>query len=424
MLYTQSAREQTLTVSDVNKYVKALMDNDALLSSISVTGEISNLKYHTSGHLYFTLKDAEAEIAAVMFRSSVNSMRFAAKNGMQVTAYGRVSVYEKSGKCQLYVTAMVDNGVGNLQLEYERLFRKLSEEGLFLDSRKKPLPRIPQCIGIITSPTGAAVRDMINVTGRRWPLAKILLYPSLVQGSEAPESLCRGLEYLNADRACDVIIIGRGGGSIEDLWAFNDERVVRAIAASEIPVISAVGHETDFTLSDFVADKRAPTPSAAAEIAVPDRGEMRMRLDDAFGRSESAFLRCINEKKNRISALARQIELCSPITRLENEKRMLEHKKQLMNRAVTELLRKRTDRLRSAVGRLEAINPLAVLSRGYNLSKREDGSIVSAASALKVGESISLVYADGEAKATVTETAIRSKKRTKRATRKENSHEQ
>ena len=408
---------QALTVSDANRYVKMLMDNDALLSSISVKGEISNLKYHTSGHLYFTLKDQEAELSAVMFRSAASNMRFVAKNGMQVTAYGKISIYEKSGKCQIYVSAMVDNGVGNLQLEYERLFRKLSEEGLFSEDRKKPLPRIPQCIGIITSPTGAAVRDMINVTGRRWPMAKILLYPSLVQGSDAPASLCQGLAYLNADKACDVIIIGRGGGSIEDLWAFNDERVVRAIAASDIPVISAVGHETDFTLADFVADKRAPTPSAAAEIAVPDRADLKMRLDDCFGRAENAFVRCLTEKKNCLNGLAKQIELCSPSARLENEKKMLSHKHQMIERAVAELYRKQRDRLKATVGKLEAINPLAVLSRGYSVSKKDDGSIITSIKLLSVGDNVNLLYADGEAKATVT--ALSAKK--KKATRKENS---
>ena len=398
-----------LSVSDVNKYVKMLMENDALLASISVKGEISNLKYHTSGHLYFTLKDQDSELSAVMFRSAVNNMRFVAKNGMQVTAYGRISIYEKSGKCQIYVSAMTDNGVGELQIQYERLFRKLSEEGLFSEDRKKPLPKIPACIGIITSPTGAAVRDMINVTGRRWPSAKILLYPSLVQGSDAPESLCRGLEYLNADKACDVIVIGRGGGSIEDLWAFNDERVVRAIAASKIPVISAVGHETDFTLSDFAADKRAPTPSAAAEIAVPDRKELKIRLDDAFGRTENSLLRYLAEKKNSLSALSKQIELCSPSAKLENERRELLHKYQLLERSVSEIYRKQNDRLKAIAGRLDAINPLAVLSRGYSVSKKDDGSVVSSAAKLEAGDNISILYADGEAKATVTEVKMNKK---------------
>ena len=413
MYFGQDTKEQILSVADVNRYVKMLMDNDALLSSVSVRGEISNLKYHTSGHLYFTLKDADAELSAVMFRSAAAGMKFTAKNGMQVTAYGRISVYEKSGKCQLYVSAMIDNGVGHLQLEYERLFRKLSEEGLFTEARKKPLPRIPKCIGIITSPTGAAVRDMINVTGRRWPMAKILLYPSVVQGNEAPQSLCRGLEYLNADKACDVIIIGRGGGSVEDLWAFNDERVVRAIAASDIPVISAVGHETDYTLSDFAADKRAPTPSAAAELAVPDRAEFKIRLDDAFGKSENAFNRLLTAKKTLFNSLAKQLDLCSPVGRLQNEKNMLTHRYELMEKAMTAMLSRRRDRLGSAAGRLDAINPLAVLGRGYSVAKKNDGSIIGSAAKLKEGEDISILFADGEAQArilTVTKSKMRIKK--------------
>ncbi len=410
---------QTLSVSDVNRYVKMLMDNDALLSSISVTGEISNLKYHTSGHLYFTLKDRDSELSAVMFRSAASNMRFVAKNGMQVTAYGRISIYEKSGKCQIYVSAMTDNGVGELQLQYERLFRKLSEEGLFLDARKKSLPKIPNCIGIITSPTGAAVRDMINVTGRRWPSAKILLYPSLVQGADAPESLCGGLEYLNADKSCDVIIIGRGGGSIEDLWAFNDERVVRAVAASEIPVISAVGHETDFTLCDFAADRRAPTPSAAAEIAVPDREEIKMRVDDGFVRVENAFSRYLTAQRSKLDNLSKQIELCSPSARLDNERKMLLHRYQMLERSMTEIYRKQSDRLGAAIGKLDAINPLAVLTRGYSVSKKDDGSVISSVKSIAVGDSISILYTDGEAKATVTDIS----KAKKRAVRKENNNE-
>lgn len=405
-------REQALSVSDLNQYVKALMENDALLSSVSVRGEISNLKYHTSGHIYFTLKDAEAEIAAVMFRASAAGLRFIAKNGMQVTAYGRVSMYEKSGKCQLYVSAMVDGGVGALQLEYERLFRKLSEEGLFSESRKRPLPTMPKCIGIVTSPTGAAVRDMINVTGRRWPMAKILIYPSLVQGADAPASLCTALGYLNATNACDVIIIGRGGGSIEDLWAFNDEGVVRAIAASSIPVISAVGHETDYTLSDFVADKRAPTPSAAAELAVPDRNEIKQRVDDIFSRSENAFLRVLADKRARVDALSKQIELSSPMARTQNERKTVEHARELMERSVIELIRKSRDRLGAAVGMLDAINPLSVLGRGYSITKLADGSVASGVSSLEKGEKITLTFCDGEADAEILEVRKKRKKRT------------
>ena len=402
MNFNYNHSEQSLSVSEVNRYVKALMDNDALLSSVSVRGEISNLKYHTSGHLYFTLKDEDAEIAAVMFRSSVNTMRFSAKNGMKVTAYGRISVYEKGGKCQMYVSAMTDDGKGQLQQEYERLLKKLTEEGLFSQERKRALPKIPKCIGIITSPTGAAVRDMINVTGRRWPMAKILLYPSLVQGEEASQSLCNGLECLNALQECDVIIIGRGGGSIEDLWAFNDERVVRMVAASKIPVISAVGHETDFTLCDFAADFRAPTPSAAAEVAVPDRVECKMRLDDAFLRVDASLKKCLFAKTVRLENMTKQLSLASPVTRVSNEKKTLSFKLESIERSMREVLRKNQDRFKAAIGRLEAVNPLAVLSRGYSVTKNIDGEILNSVSRINEGDELKIIFADGSADAKVT----------------------
>ncbi len=403
MNYYGAKENTTLSVLEVNRYVKLLMENDALLTGVAVRGEISNLKYHTSGHLYFTLKDEDAEISAVMFRSSVASMRFTAKNGMRVNAYGRISVYEKSGKYQLYVSAMIDDGVGRLQLEYERLLNKLRTEGLFDESRKKKIPKIPECIGIITSPTGAAVRDMINVTGRRWSGAKILLYPSLVQGADAPESLCRGLEYLNAEGIADVIIIGRGGGSIEDLWAFNDERVVRAIAASEIPVISAVGHETDFTLSDFVADLRAPTPSVAAELAVPDKDEMRMRVDELLMRSQSAFERSMAARKRALIEAANKIELCSPTNRLKNDTDKLKHITSLIEQRFSQKMSFCRQRLQSTLGRLEALDPIAVLVRGYSISTDGEGKVISSVKELTVGDNIKIRLSDGEAMASVTE---------------------
>ena len=394
-------RNDALTVGELNRYVKMLMDNDALLSSICVCGEISNLKYHSSGHLYFTLKDEEAEISAVMFRSAVQSMRFVAKNGMRVRAYGRVSTYEKSGKCQIYVSAMTDDGIGVLQLEYERLRQKLLQEGLFAEERKRKLPKMPKCIGIITSPTGAAVRDMINVTGRRWPTAKILLYPSLVQGAEAPESLCRAIEILNAYNACDVIIIGRGGGSIEDLWAFNDERVVRTLAASDIPTISAVGHETDFTLCDFVADCRAPTPSAAAEIAVPDRNEYRQRVDDAFDKFSAITQRFISENRIKLSHAQKKLELSSPLSRLTTEKNMLSHKKEMLNRLIVGIYGRHRDRLSAISASLTLINPLAILARGYSVTKDSEGKIVNSVDMLSVNDEIKITFSDGEIDAMV-----------------------
>ena len=404
LAYNASARDGALSVGEVNRYLKLLMDNDALLSSVCVRGEISNLKYHSSGHLYFTLKDEEGEISAVMFRASAASMRFTARNGMKVRAYGRVSMYEKSGKCQIYVSAMTDDGVGALWAEFERLQRKLSAEGLFDETKKKKLPKLPTTIGIITSPTGAAVRDMINVTGRRWPSAKILLYPSLVQGADAPASLCRGLELLNAYNACDVIIIGRGGGSIEDLWAFNDERVVRAVSASEIPVISAVGHESDFTLCDFAADCRAPTPSAAAELAVPDRNEYRQRADDAFSRLEAAFRKIRSDKATALTSLRKRLELSSPVARLANEKRLLSLKSNALNRAINERYRRSKDGFSNLSGRLAAMNPLAVLGRGYSVAMDERGNLITSANELKVGDRVAISFAEGRAITEVIET--------------------
>lgn len=400
----QDRRDGALSVSEVNRYVKSLMDNDALLSAVCVRGEISNLKYHTSGHIYFTLKDEDAELSAVMFRSAASSLRFTAKNGMRVRAYGRITVYEKGGKCQIYVSAMTDDGIGALQLEYERLRNKLLAEGLFDQSRKKKLPAVPERIGIITSPTGAAVRDMINVTGRRWPAAEIIIYPALVQGAGAPDSLCRGLELLGAYGNCDVIIIGRGGGSIEDLWAFNDERLVRTVAASQIPVISAVGHETDFTLCDFAADCRAPTPSAAAEIAVPDRAEYRQRTDEAKEKLESAMSSFITLKTNAVSSLKKQLELCSPQSKLVNEKKMLEQKRSALDRLADAALRQRTDAFKASLGKLSAMNPLAVLTRGYSVVRTDGGGIVTSAEGLCKGQELELVFANGGAKVEVLET--------------------
>ena len=393
-------RDSTLTVGELTRYVKMLMDNDAVLSAVSVQGEISNLKYHSSGHLYFTLKDAESEISAVMFRSAAMNLKMVARDGMQVIAFGRVSVYEKSGKCQLYVSAMLDNGVGALQLEFERLKKQLESEGLFNKERKRPIPKFPKCIGIITSPTGAAVRDMINVTGRRWPSAKILLYPALVQGEHAPASLCAGLDFLNAIGECDVIIIGRGGGSIEDLWAFNAELVVRRVAMSETPIISAVGHETDFTLCDFAADLRAPTPSAAAELAVPDKDEMRVRLDELFGRVEGATTYILNQKSEKLAVLTNKLEILSPSGRLAVEKKTLEAAQAALEQGIERIIRKRREALSVASARLVATNPLAVLARGYSYSQK-DGIVISSVNQIKSDDVIDIRFSDGNASAKI-----------------------
>ena len=272
-----------LTVSELNNYIKNLFDTNRTLMAVRVTGEISNFTDHRSGHLYFSLKDSDAQIKAVMFKSQRMRLKFSPEAGMKVTVHGSVSVYSQTGSVQIYVNSMEPDGIGALYVAYEQLKTRLKDEGLFDEDKKRLLPRFPERIGVITSPTGAAVRDIINVVGRRYPLAKIYLYPSLVQGEGAEENLIRAVDYFDKSRLVDLVIIGRGGGSIEDLWAFNSERLAYRIFEAEVPIISAVGHETDFTICDFVADMRAPTPSAAAEIAVPDIRELAVRLDGYSG---------------------------------------------------------------------------------------------------------------------------------------------
>lgn len=389
-----------LSVSETNRYVKGLIESDALLCEIAVRGEISNIKYHSSGHIYFTLKDEESEIAAVMFRAQAQRMNFRADNGMKVTAYGRVSVYEKSGRYQLYVSAMTDDGMGSLYLEYKRLYAKLLGEGLFDESRKKPIPKIPKKIGIVTSPTGAAIRDMLNITERRWQLAEIVIFPSLVQGADAPQTLCAGVEYFNAEGSCDVIIIGRGGGSIEDLWAFNDERLARTVAASDIPVISAVGHEIDFTLCDFASDMRAPTPSAAAELAVPDKAEIIGRFDEALDRIDRSISRSFERRAAALRDKARLIEMRSPVSRLLNIRQKLEHNTQRMDKALDRVLERGRADLSAMANSLNALNPLAVLGRGYSALEKNK-KIIGHVSELEVGERVNILLSDGKALAEI-----------------------
>lgn len=393
--------EQALTVAALNQYIKALIERDEVLSYVTVCGEISNLKVHTSGHIYFTLKDEESEISGVMFRFNAANLSFAPKNGMKVKVYGKVSVYEKSGKYQLYATAMIDDGMGRLRIEYELLYKKLEAEGLFAKERKKPIPKFPKRIGIVTSPTGAAIQDMLNVTGRRFPNAEIVIYPSLVQGSDAPPELCRGIAYFNADASCDVIIIGRGGGSAEDLWAFNDESLARMVAASEIPVISAVGHEIDFTLCDFAADLRAPTPSAAAEIVVPDRKELILRVDEMCGRLDNAMDRVIEARATKLIRLKEKVDYLSPEVRLERIRAEITHKKEIMEKSLDEILKSAAARLSSAIDKLEAINPLAVLKRGYAMAEDNEGNVVGSVEQIKPDDRLKLTFSDGYAEAEV-----------------------
>ena len=395
--------DKALSVSQLNNYIKTLMECDDVLNYVTLRGEISNFKLHSSGHAYFTLKDQYSEIAAVMFRSSAARLDFHPKSGDKVVAYGKVSVYEASGKYQLYVSAMKNDGAGALYAEYLRLLELLRSEGLFDEARKKPIPRFPRKVGIITSPTGAAVRDMINVTGRRFPCADLLICPSAVQGAEAPAELCRALSLLDAAGECDVIIIGRGGGSAEDLWAFNNEAVVRAVAGTQTPIISAVGHETDTTLCDFAADMRAPTPSAAAELAVPDRAVLMQNVDELLGRADSAFRSIIERRKSTVEDMKKKIMLGSPESRIKLAREKIAGGERIIDSRMANILHSRKILLASAAGKLEAVNPLAVLARGYGVVKGSQDRVVSSVDDVELGSTVHLLVKDGDITATVTD---------------------
>ena len=392
-----------LTVSQLNAIIKAILDSDPLLARVMVRGELSNFKYHTqSGHLYMTLKDEKSAVRAVMFASSAKKLLFRPESGMKVIVEGRVAVFERDGQYQLYLTGMQPDGVGALHLAYEQLKRKLEAEGLFAQSRKKPLPKTPLHVGVITASTGAAVRDIIHVLGRRFPAAKVLLYPVLVQGPDAPPMLVQALRWFNEQRAADVLIVGRGGGSIEDLWAFNDEGVARAIAASDIPVISAVGHETDFTIADFVADLRAPTPSAAAELAVPDALTLRQRFSNVNVRMADLLLRKAVTNRARLQALSGHRTLQNPEKLLDDRKLVLDALSQRAAQAQQARLERARQNLGLLAGKLSALSPLAVLERGYAIAMKQ-GRPVKEAASLAVGDTLVLRFAKGQAQASVTQ---------------------
>ena len=393
--------ENVLTVSQVNGYLKLLIEQDDFLNQVAVRGELSNCKLHSSGHLYFTLKDGESELAAIMFRSAATRLPFVPKSGMKVTVYGKISVYEKGVRYQLYAETMLEDGLGALWLEFERLKKKLEAEGLFDPGRKRPLPAYPSCVGIVTSPTGAAVWDMVNITGRRFPGVRILICPVLVQGASAPASMCRALAYLNVTKACDVIILGRGGGSAEDLWAFNDEGLVRAVAASEIPIVSAVGHETDFTLCDFAADQRAPTPSAAAELVLRDHRDVLQRFDGLSDRMDACMESRLQRYRSRLTEWEQRLKLCSPEGRLKEQRNRLERLATGMDASMQNRLGSARQRLELAVNHLEAVNPLAVLARGYGVVQDSEGRVVSSVAALRVGEPVTIRLSDGRAVAEI-----------------------
>lgn len=387
-----------LSVSQLNRYIKMNFDADKNLANIFISGEISNFTNHyRTGHLYFTLKDDSAAVRAVMFNSSAKRLKFMPEDGMKVIARGRVSVYEASGQYQLYVDDMQPDGVGALNLAYEQLKEKLQKEGLFSELHKKPLPPYPEKVGVITSPTGAAVRDIINVLGRRFPYAEIVFCPVLVQGDGAHLQLTNAVNLFNSERAADVIIIGRGGGSIEDLWEFNDEGLARAVYNSEIPVISAVGHETDFTICDFVADMRAPTPSAAAELAVPDANELQYALSALKNRMFLNVSSGIADRRSRLEYLTSKGALKSP-------DEMLSNRSQRLDTAFSKMLSSYENRIGgkkvefiSAATALSKLDPMSVLMRGFAFVSDKSGKNVFSSQLLAKGDKINVRFHDGSA---------------------------
>ncbi len=406
MIDINSLRERDNTeifsVAELNNYIKSIFENNRTLSSVSIRGEISNFVNHRSGHLYFSLKDAEGQIRAVMFRSRAMTLKFQPESGMKVIVHGSVTVYPRDGSYQIYVTSMQPDGIGALYLAYEQLKARLAEEGLFDEENKKPIPIIPRRIGVITSPTGAAVRDIINVTGRRYPGADLFIYPALVQGEGAEQSLIKALDYLDNSRLCDVIIIGRGGGSIEDLWAFNGEGLARRIFAATTPIISAVGHETDFTICDFVADLRAPTPSAAAEIAVPDTRDLMLRIDSYDERLAIALKRRVERARERLASLAHSTDKSRIFTLLDNKRQSLMYLDEKSRFLANGVLNKAREVLSKNAARVDALSPLSTLSRGYSIAEK-NGKTVKSVNELKVGDTVSLRVFDGNARLNVME---------------------
>ena len=383
-----------LTVAQLNEYLRMQMEGDPVLSNIYVRGELSNCTVPRSGHFYFTLKDAEAQVRGVMFKFRFSSLGFRPTDGMRVIVCGRVSVYAAGGQYQIYAEEILADGVGSLAMQFEQLKRKLEGEGLFDPARKKQLPPMPERIGVITSPTGAAVQDIRRILGRRFPCAEMILYPAQVQGEGAAEQLASGILFFNAYDLVDVIIIGRGGGSMEDLWEFNSEILARTVAESRVPVISAVGHESDYTICDIVADRRAPTPSGAAEMAVPDQAELRAQL----GHLAARLNRCIGQRlaleRSSLAGLAGARALAKPEALLDPIRLKLDDKADRLDRALAQKL----ERLRMALAKecagLDALNPLTVLARGYAVVTKNEKTLTRADDAV-VGDVIGIRLSDG-----------------------------
>ncbi|MBQ8014662.1 MAG: exodeoxyribonuclease VII large subunit [Clostridia bacterium] len=392
-----------LSVSQLNRYVKSIIEQDMNLQTVFVQGEISNFTNHyKTGHFYMTIKDEFSAIKAVMFKSANMRLKFMPENSMSVIIRGRVAVFERDGQYQLYIDDMQPDGTGALSLAFEQLKAKLAKEGLFDSERKKPIPAYPMRVGVVTSPTGAAIRDIINVISRRFPLAELILCPVAVQGEYAAPQIKAAIELFNAEKAADVLIVGRGGGSVEELWAFNEETVARAVAASEIPVISAVGHETDFTICDFAADLRAPTPSAAAELAVPDCFQQKEKLVSAVRRINSAAADRIGSRRAVVEMHKAALKRLSPQNYVDNLRVRCDRACMAMDSAVRHEITVKSKELSSLCAKLDAMSPLKILARGYSVASRQ-GKIISDIKDVEKGDMINVRVSGGDIECEVTQ---------------------
>ena len=395
--------QKVLSISQLNEYIRGKLDEDALLSGIAVRGEISNYKVYPSGHHYFTLKDEASALKCVMFKGNAMRLRFRPDNGVKVIAMGKISVYPRDGVYQLYCTAMAMDGIGDLYAAFEELKRKLAAQGLFDQAHKKPLPKYPGTIGIVTSSAGAAIHDMLRILRKRYPLTQVRLLPVRVQGAEAPGEIAAAIRYANHYKLADLLIVGRGGGSIEDLWAFNDERVAHAIYDSEIPVISAVGHEPDVTISDFVADLRAATPSNAAELGVPDQDALRQNLDSMSAAMTTALTRQLKNARQHLNMLSASPALQSPTGYLDQKRKSLELLQNRLASAETRVVNRKNQQFIALTSKLDAMSPLKVLTRGYAMAQDGEGHVLKSVRQVNAGDRIVVSLSDGSLTAAVTD---------------------
>jgi exodeoxyribonuclease VII large subunit len=385
-----------LSVSEINRYIREIISRDLVLSNLWVKGEISNYKYHYSGHLYFTLKDEKSLLKCVMFKTHAQNLKFMPENGMKVLIHGYVSIFERDGQYQLYAEDMQPDGIGNLHVAFEQLKKKLMDEGLFEQDKKKKIPLLPDSIGVVTSVTGAAIRDIINVLGRRYPNFRLKIFPVQVQGEGAARQIAAAVRRLNELKCVDVIILARGGGSIEELWAFNEEVVARSIYESEIPVISAVGHETDYTIADFTADLRAPTPSAAAELVLPEKQLLRYRINNMRSRIETAVNRRLSMNRMRCERLKDSVSFRQPYNMVYQNRMRLDALNKYLRKALEMKTGNLDMRIRALTGKLDSLSPLKVLSRGYGIVKmKETGVIIKSKEAVKQGDELQITVEDG-----------------------------